>query len=185
MNQNDPRVIRTKMLIQQTFFELLKKKDFDSITVQDIINTATINRTTFYAHYSDKYALLEELTSLAFEKSISENVVQSDVFTEDICRQLIEVTYKYILDFYRKCKFDSKSIGVLIDNKVKQILSRKTEEILLKTTSANDAAIIAPMVSSSIYSASYSWYKNDENADVVKLVDKALKFIMYGLNGSR
>ena len=42
----------------KTLVELLKDKPFEEIKVQDICNTALINRSTFYAHYSDKYELL-------------------------------------------------------------------------------------------------------------------------------
>ncbi len=54
----DLRVIKTQNLLYQTLVELLKDKPFEEIKVQDICNTALINRSTFYAHYSDKYELL-------------------------------------------------------------------------------------------------------------------------------
>ena len=34
-------------------------KPFDEISVQDIAEAATVNRATFYDHYTDKYSLLE------------------------------------------------------------------------------------------------------------------------------
>lgn len=57
MNQQDLRVIKTKRNIQNSFLNLLGKKDFSSITVQEILEEALINRSTFYAHYTDKYDL--------------------------------------------------------------------------------------------------------------------------------
>ena len=38
--------------------ELAREKPLDSITVQDIAARAEVNRATFYAHFEDKYALL-------------------------------------------------------------------------------------------------------------------------------
>ena len=55
----DPRIRRTRELLQQAFGRLLKEKDFDKISVQDITDAATVNRATFYLHYPDKFALLE------------------------------------------------------------------------------------------------------------------------------
>ena len=46
--KRDPRVKRTDKLLKQTFQELLGEKDFRSITVQDIVDRAAINRATFY-----------------------------------------------------------------------------------------------------------------------------------------
>ena len=52
----DPRVKRTRKLLQQAFLELFQEKGFASISIQDITERATVNRATFYAHFPDKYA---------------------------------------------------------------------------------------------------------------------------------
>jgi AcrR family transcriptional regulator len=57
VNKADPRVKRTRKLLQDALMELLAEKSFDAITVQDIADRSTINRATFYAHYVDKYEL--------------------------------------------------------------------------------------------------------------------------------
>ena len=55
----DPRIKRTRQLLQQALMDLMREKSFQSITVQDIAERATVNRVTFYAHFEDKSALLE------------------------------------------------------------------------------------------------------------------------------
>ena len=55
----DPRVRRTRQLLQEALRKLLKIKEFDKISVQDISDAATVNRATFYDHYDDKFGLLE------------------------------------------------------------------------------------------------------------------------------
>ena len=52
---------RTTRDIVNAFLELLEKKPFEKIVVQDIVDTAMINRSTFYHHFPDKYAILEYL----------------------------------------------------------------------------------------------------------------------------
>ena len=59
VRKEDPRVTRTRQLILDAFMELLHEKSFEVITIQDIADGATINRVTFYAHFQDKFALLE------------------------------------------------------------------------------------------------------------------------------
>lgn len=61
MNRQDLRVVKTRQGIREALIRLLSEKDFHLITVQDILNLALINRKTFYSHYSDKYALADEL----------------------------------------------------------------------------------------------------------------------------
>jgi AcrR family transcriptional regulator len=62
----DPRIRRTRLLLQQSLGRLLETKDFDKISVQDIAEAATVNRATFYDHYTDKFALLECLVGARF-----------------------------------------------------------------------------------------------------------------------
>ena len=48
----DRRVERTRRNIYLAFFELLKKKAMDEITITELANAADIDRRTFYKHYS-------------------------------------------------------------------------------------------------------------------------------------
>lgn len=52
---------RTDRDITEAFLHLLLEKPFEKITIQDIITEAMINRSTFYQHFPDKYAILENL----------------------------------------------------------------------------------------------------------------------------
>lgn len=52
---------RTDRDITNAFLTLLNTKAFEKITVSDIIDAAMINRSTFYQHFQDKYAILEKL----------------------------------------------------------------------------------------------------------------------------
>lgn len=63
----DLRVIKTDRNIRNSFIRLLGRKGFNSITVQDILDEALINRTTFYNHYSSKYELGELIAAQLLE----------------------------------------------------------------------------------------------------------------------
>ncbi|PXV95707.1 TetR family transcriptional regulator [Lachnotalea glycerini] len=55
--RTDIRIIKSKESIEKAFLELLKEKDFDSITVKELLANARINKATFYKYYQDKYDL--------------------------------------------------------------------------------------------------------------------------------
>jgi AcrR family transcriptional regulator len=59
--QEDKRIRRTKKLLRQALTMLMQQKDFQSITVTDVVREADINRGTFYAHYRDVYDLREQI----------------------------------------------------------------------------------------------------------------------------
>ena len=60
MKKNYLSVIKTKNALYNALLELMKEKTFEEIKVSDICNKALVNRSTFYAHYEDKYELLTD-----------------------------------------------------------------------------------------------------------------------------
>ena len=56
----DLRVRRTHKLLWEALMAELSARPFEEITVSDICERAMVHRTTFYKHYEDKYALLEQ-----------------------------------------------------------------------------------------------------------------------------
>ncbi len=53
-DKNDRRSQRTRHLLSAALVELIREKDYKTITVNDIIERADVGRSTFYAHYKDK-----------------------------------------------------------------------------------------------------------------------------------
>lgn len=63
----DRRTRYTRATIKEVFFELLKEEGFDKMSVTDICRRSEISRGTFYLHYEDKYALLDEVIDEALD----------------------------------------------------------------------------------------------------------------------
>ncbi|MTB63764.1 TetR family transcriptional regulator [Streptococcus sp. zg-86] len=61
MKQQDLRVLKTEKNIKDSFIALLQEKTFSAITIQNILDTAVINRSTFYRHYADKFDLANHI----------------------------------------------------------------------------------------------------------------------------
>ena len=68
----DLRVKKTKRAIRSAFYELIKEKPLEKITVTEIAARAEINKTTFYAHYETVYDLVDQLE----QEAVSEVVGQ-------------------------------------------------------------------------------------------------------------
>jgi Transcriptional regulator len=183
VNQEDPRVLRTRQLIRAAFRDLLRRKGFDATTIKDIAQLATINRATFYAHFEDKFALLEEVTEQAFHEMIPEQVANAQEFTDEICDQLILQTYQYIVDFYETCRMDSKTMATLVDEKIKKMLQQTIESILLKghCTDRHHVKIISAMTGSAIYGAARNWLTAGENNRTDLLIDIVRPYVLKGL----
>ena len=61
---------RSKRLIRQAFQELLAERGFHKITVTDIVDRADLNRSTFYAHYQDIYAIVDEMQEEIIQRNM-------------------------------------------------------------------------------------------------------------------
>jgi AcrR family transcriptional regulator len=82
MEKLDLRVVKTKRNIRDTFIQLMKEKEFDDITVRELFERAMINRSTFYQHYADKYALAEAIAAdffKQFEQVMDRRAAQLDI----------------------------------------------------------------------------------------------------------
>ena len=66
MPVQDRRITKTRKAIYNAFLQLLNKKDYETITVQEIIDLADVGRSTFYSHYESKELLLDELCQKLF-----------------------------------------------------------------------------------------------------------------------
>jgi AcrR family transcriptional regulator len=102
----DPRVRRTRQLLQNALRKLLDQKRFDDISVQDITEAATLNRATFYAHYPDKFALLGELIRVTFLDLVAQRNVRFDGTCSSAFRALTLALCDYLLDLQKSHSSD-------------------------------------------------------------------------------
>lgn len=63
---DNPQFLRTDKAIMQALISLMREKPFEKITVQDILDETPVTRATFYAHYHDKYEIVERMLSHFF-----------------------------------------------------------------------------------------------------------------------
>ncbi len=59
----DRRVIKTKKNLKATLIEMMGEIPFEQIAITELCKRAEISRITFYSHYSDKYALADDIFS--------------------------------------------------------------------------------------------------------------------------
>ncbi len=83
----------TKRLFHETMIELMGKKPVGKITVKEICESADLNRSTFYAHYTEPLDILREMEDEFMQRH------QEAVTTE---RRTMEQTLEAYLDALKK-----------------------------------------------------------------------------------
>ena len=126
--KNDPRSKRTRRLLQEALTDLMRQKKFHEISVQDITARAEINRATFYAHFLDKYELLNAQIRDSFQSLLDEKLPAQPTFTIANLRVLALTAHQYLAGFAGHCATaasDSDS-GLMV-----QQVQRQTQAVVL------------------------------------------------------
>lgn len=179
----DPRVMRTRKLIMNAFIHLSKIKHFDSITIKDITEEATINRATFYHHFTDKYELLEQVMNEdMIPKVIGQINDHTEMNEETIIRIFISIT-EFQNSVKTQCMKSFEAFKSSIETTIKRELEQFFYKLLVaKRTgySEEQLQIIAVMLSWGIYGATIHWqYHSPGSAE--EYIRKALPFITRGI----
>jgi AcrR family transcriptional regulator len=123
MNDHDPRVKRTRKLLREALYTLLRDKSFDAITVQDIAMRATVNRATFYAHYQDKYTLMDDIIREEFRQALEQTVPPTAPLTAGSLRTLCQTVLSYMAQVQDHCKPSAHLYNPQFDKAVQEVLS--------------------------------------------------------------
>ena len=122
----DRRQRKTRESIFKAFIELLSKKDFNQITVGEIIQRADVGRATFYAHFETKdfllKALCEELFCHIFDAENNEHAEHRHIFD-------CEAPSSVFLHLFQHFKKN--------DNNILELLSSQNNDLFLSYFKAN------------------------------------------------
>ena len=183
----DPRVKRTRQLIQQAFMQLMAEKDFQNITVQDITERAEVNRATFYAHFEDKYALLNYMVWETFHELLLSKLPDAPVLTLTNLRLLAITVCEFLGQFLGHCKPFSRNYDHM--QSVAQV-QKHVCEVIMEWIARSPAKTGNPSVSPEttaailswvIFGAAFEWANGDRKLPIEQLVDQTLPFLSMGL----
>lgn len=121
-NEQDPRVIRTRQLLQTALLELMQEKPFQAISVTDLTRRATLNRATFYLHYLDKFDLLAQSARDTFTASINKKLPDWTAFHVTDIQLLAHATCEYLDGFLKGCAPANKPYEPLIEAELQRVL---------------------------------------------------------------
>jgi len=178
----DPRIRRTRQLLQGALRTLLQGKNFDEISVHDITDEATVNRATFYDHYTDKYALLEAMVAGDFHELLSRRQLSYDGTCPSAARAIILAT----CDFRNQCESrrapgeDRGAFESLVDAAIVRTLRRVLLEGMRRDPSepAGPAELIAASASGAIYGAVKEWSVRPDRCAAGEIVPVVLRLVL-------
>ena len=178
----DPRIRRTRQLLQGALRNLMQSKNIDEISVQDITETATVNRATFYDHYTDKYALLDALIASGFHMMLHERNVSFDGTCPSAARAIILATCDYITQIHanpvecnRQNAFEPL-IEAAITTAIRYVIIKGMPKESAPTNLSPE--IIATATSWAIYGAVKQWFYTPDHVPPEEIVPQILQLII-------
>lgn len=123
MNKHESKYFNTALLFNQALVEILNKKDYDFITINEICKKAGVNRSTFYLHYDNLDDLLCETIENINKKFVSyfpknSEEVLKNINTSDI-NNLIFITPEFLIPYLNYIKENKIIYSVSIKHPTK------------------------------------------------------------------
>jgi AcrR family transcriptional regulator len=117
--------VRSRENLRKAYVELIHEKGTIDITVKELVERADVNRSTFYAHYQDIYAVLEEIENEIVQKLFT--FLDASEHTELLYHPLpflmqIGAELERNMDFYR----------LLIETNGSVAFTQKLKDVFLK-----------------------------------------------------
>jgi AcrR family transcriptional regulator len=175
----DPRIRRTRKLLQDALRKLLAEKEFDKISVQDVTEAATLNRATFYAHYADKFALLGELIRVSFLDLLAQRNVQFD----GGCSTAFQVIILAVCDYLTEVQATLSSNQHQFEPFVEATVIDQIRVVLLDgyerhpTERSIPPDLIAATASWAIYGAVKQWVNTPDHVAAEEFVKTAVELV--------
>ena len=182
----DPRVKRTRELIVGAFNELVAEKGHTGLTVQEIAERATINRATFYAHFTDQYELFDYVISEAFREELRRRLPDAPGLSKENLRALVLAACDYLAELNTACSRTDRQFRPLIEARVQGELY----ELLLGWIDASpekasgrqvSREVTASVVSWATFGAALDWSRNGGARSSDEVADQVLSVIVEGL----
>jgi len=181
----DPRIRRTRKLLQGALRNLMLQKSFDEISVQDITDLATVNRATFYDHYTDKFALLEAMVGGGFHEFLAQRQVSYQAGCPGALAAIVLATCDYLSQAHSAggCEHQT-AFEPLMDAAIVKTIRRlllagaeRKKEVRLP------AELIAATASAAICAGVKQWFATPDRPPVETLVAQMQGLVMPMLEG--
>jgi AcrR family transcriptional regulator len=165
--------------LQDALKRLLEEKEFDKITIQDIAEAATLNRATFYAHYPDKFALLEELIRVSFLQLLECRKIRFDGSCATAFHPVVLAVCDYLAELqksraFKQRQFEAFVEGTVIDQ-IRVILMDGFKKHPME--GSINPELVAATASWAIYGAAKQWVNNPDRAPSEEFVATAVNLV--------
>jgi len=166
----DPRILRSRRMLMEALATLLIEKEFDDISVQEIADTATLNRATFYLHYPDKNALLQAMTGVRFRDLLERRGI---TFTD--CSGALRAIALGVCDYLAEStSCPSQLARIPLEGSIIPVVEDMFKEGLAHRVVASgvDAGLLATTAAWAVFGAARRWFQTSNRIPAEEMAAK-------------
>jgi AcrR family transcriptional regulator len=159
----------------------MQTKSFDEISVQDITEAATVNRATFYDHYTDKFALMEAMVAGGFHEFLFERQVRYQAGCPAALGAIIQATCDFLTQVHSRGACDRQTaFEPLMDAALVKTIRGLLMEGLQreKHPSSISPELIAASASAAICAGVKQWFSTPDHPPVKALVAQLQELVL-------
>lgn len=183
----DRRAQKTQQSLRNALIELILKKHYDTISVQNIIDRANVGRSTFYLHFRDKEDLFrgdwQRLLEYFVGQITPKNLQTGRIFS---VRELFE----HLKDFHRLYRalvksgkidrlfgYGQKYLAERIEIKINDDFSFETQQVI-------PIPILANYLASEVFSQLKWWLDNEMPYPPERMDEIFHRLVLPGVNSA-
>lgn len=142
----DLRIVKTRNSIREAFLELRAQNPLEKIKVTRLCEIAQINKTTFYKHYQDIYALSEE---------IEDETILSIMDSFEFMNSLLTDPEEFMKGLYYTFMSHEELIMILFSGRLDILISKVERRLIVHYPQISSRAELEIMLSFVLWGASH------------------------------
>lgn len=178
---SDPRIRRTRQLLQRSLQKLMQTRPFDEISVQEIAEASTVGRASFYRHYTDKFTLFDALIENNFYKLLQQRGVSFDAARPETALALILATCDHLAQAHADTgAFPSRNaFEPLMESAMTAVIRRILIQGMTQTApSTLPVEIAATATGWAIYGAVKQWFHTPDHPPSEEIAPSILDLVL-------
>lgn len=159
----DPRVRRTRKLLEDSLRALMAERHYNEISVGEITERATVNRATFYAHFDDKRALAASLLRGDLEAALMSSLHREAELNAENLGTFATTVFEFMARILGACPKRSDdfapSVGPTLQETIQTFLRNwlDLDPSAARAFPGASKDAVATMLGWSLYGAAFRW----------------------------
>ena len=179
--------MRSKRLIKEAFLHLISEKEISKVRIKELAELADISKGTFYAHFQDIYAVLEEIEDDNIRSIILFLEQSPTLFSLDDFRPFLEklfssmekdrVSYTLLFKSQSSYSFLAKLQSVFIESMMKD------KVMLSKLRNELEASMFFSFIAVGTAALIHERYTKASEVPLAEVIESLNTCILHGMDG--